>query len=135
MPGTPPAFADSPGPNLFDARTFSELSMGRPALQRELIELFVAEGRKARASLPALAVQGSEPFRDVIHALLGSARIVAAVQLCGVLEQAHAQAGWSQRPWREALAAAAVQALDAVEPVLLEFAAGLRGEGDVRSGK
>jgi len=116
----------SPDPQLlrvFDPQAFAELTLRRPALQLEIAELFLSQGRPARARLTALAGQGREPFKDAIHALLGSARIVAAVQLCAVIDRAYAQGDWDRLPWREQLASAVGDAFDAFEPALLEFMA------------
>lgn len=116
-------------PRAFDPQVFAELTLGRPALQLELLDLFLSQGREARARLGGLAVQGAEAFKAAIHALLGSARIVAAVHLCSVIDRSYAEGGWDRLDWREQIAEAVSGAFDALEPVLIAFAEDLRRRG------
>ena len=123
MSGFPLSLPDAAAPRVFDAEAFAELTLRRPALQVELVQLFLSQGRSARTQLPILAGQDGASFKDAVHALLGSARIVAAVALCAVIDRAYAEGEWERSSWREQVAQAVGDAFDAVEPVLREFMA------------
>ncbi len=129
MPVPDPAPSVTRTLRVFDPEVFGHLALHRPALQIELIELFLQQGRETRARLPALAAEGCEPFRNAIHALVGSARIVAAVQLCAVIERAHEPGRLDSRESREQAGQEVAEAFDAVAPVLDAFAGELRRAG------
>jgi len=108
---------------VFGQAQFQLLTLGDRALQRQLIESFIAQGSRNRADVLASAQAGAEQFAQVLHRLKGSCHFTAGERLLCLVRSIEGAKGLGSRRHRLVHAHAILSAVDDLEDALASFLA------------